>query len=173
MKYDTGAVRDDREGKGRFDLISKKVFNIVCDDLIGQYETTEQLLYTRVLKDFVNEHYLDSLFKVFRLVDMLANKEDTGFACKVKVNVEVINQQFDFNIGAVGLILLANRLEEGAKHYGERNWEKGIPIDRYIDSGLRHLIKTLVCNNEDHWGAFIWNLHCIIHELEKVNNNGR
>ena len=33
---------------------------------------------------------------------------------------------------------LARHFEGGAKKYGDRNWEKGQPISRYLDSALRH-----------------------------------
>lgn len=34
--------------------------------------------------------------------------------------------------------------EEGAKKYGERNWQKGIPAHCYIDSAIRHYLNTFV-----------------------------
>lgn len=34
---------------------------------------------------------------------------------------------------------LAVLLERGAEKYGERNWEKGQPVTRYLDSAVRHL----------------------------------
>lgn len=34
----------------------------------------------------------------------------------------------------LGLIRLSKHFEQGAKKYGERNWEKGIPIKSFIDS---------------------------------------
>jgi len=37
------------------------------------------------------------------------------------------------------LVALAHVFEAGAKKYGDRNWEAGIPIPRHIDSCLRHL----------------------------------
>lgn len=161
MEYDTGAVRDDREGKGRFDLISKEVLKVIYDE--NNFKTIDAILYAQTLIHFINGEYKEALFKVLKLVNYLANRTSINFACIIALD-NVRNN--DNDLGAVGLMLVANRLEEGAKHYGERNWEKGIPIDRYIDSGLRHLIKAQVCNDEDHWGAFIWNLHCIIHEHE-------
>ncbi|HUS51203.1 MAG TPA: dATP/dGTP diphosphohydrolase domain-containing protein, partial [Candidatus Paceibacterota bacterium] len=33
---------------------------------------------------------------------------------------------------------LAKHYENGAKKYGDRNWEKGQPLSRYLDSALRH-----------------------------------
>ena len=59
---------------------------------------------------------------------------------------------------------LARHLENGAKKYGDRNWEKGQPIMRYIDSALRHTFKWLEGNrDEDHLSAAMWNLQAAIH----------
>ena len=49
--------------------------------------------------------------------------------------------------------------EEGAKKYDERNWEKGIPLHCYIDSGVRHYLKWRRGDtDESHARAFIWNM---------------
>lgn len=54
--------------------------------------------------------------------------------------------------------------EHGALKYGERNWEKGIPLHSYIDSGVRHYLKYLRGDtDEEHRRAFIWNMLCAIH----------
>ena len=48
---------------------------------------------------------------------------------------------------------------EGCTKYGERNWEKGIPLSRYVDSASRHYVKALRGDtDESHSRAFIWNL---------------
>src|SRR5690606_29142060 len=58
----------------------------------------------------------------------------------------------------------AIQYEEGAKKYGERNWEKGIPLHSYIDSAVRHYLKFLRGDkDENHLRAFRWNLLCAIH----------
>ena len=38
---------------------------------------------------------------------------------------------------------LAKHLELGADKYGDRNWELGQPLSRYLDSALRHLFQVL------------------------------
>ena len=49
--------------------------------------------------------------------------------------------------------------EEGAKKYDERNWEKGIPLHCYIDSGVRHYLKWRRGDTDkSHARAFIWNM---------------
>lgn len=60
---------------------------------------------------------------------------------------------------ACALIRLSKHYEKGIKKYGERNWEKGIPISDMIDSGMRHLLKYLDGqNDEDHLTAAAWNI---------------
>lgn len=57
---------------------------------------------------------------------------------------------------------LAKIFEAGAKKYAERNWEKGIPTHRFMDSGLRHAMKYLAGRrDEDHLAMAIWNLVCL------------
>lgn len=58
---------------------------------------------------------------------------------------------------------LAIHFEKGAKKYGDRNWEKGIPLDRYMDSALRHLASYMEGRiDEDHLVAAAWNLLCAL-----------
>ena len=58
---------------------------------------------------------------------------------------------------------LAKHFEEGAKKYGENNWQKGIPVRCYIDSAIRHYLKWLRGDqDEPHDRAFCWNIICAI-----------
>jgi hypothetical protein len=53
--------------------------------------------------------------------------------------------------------------KKGAKRYGERNWEKGQPLSRYLDSCLRHLFQHLEGRtDEKHGVAALWNLCALI-----------
>ena len=57
------------------------------------------------------------------------------------------------------LLELAKHYEEGAVKYAERNWEQGIPLHCYIDSGVRHYLKLLRGDtDEPHDRAFLWNM---------------
>lgn len=54
---------------------------------------------------------------------------------------------------------LAQLYERGADKYGDRNWEQGQPLSRYLDSGMRHLFAVLNGEvDEDHAAAVVWNL---------------
>ena len=58
---------------------------------------------------------------------------------------------------------VSKHFEEGAKKYGEYNWQKGIPTHCYIDSAVRHYLKWLRGDNdENHDRAFVWNILCCI-----------
>lgn len=57
------------------------------------------------------------------------------------------------------IIDVAKHCEEGARKYGERNVDKGIPLHSLIDSALRHLAKfTAGETDEDHLRAAAWNV---------------
>lgn len=61
------------------------------------------------------------------------------------------------------MLEIAQHYEEGCKKYGDRNWEKGIPLHCYIDSGVRHLLKFYRGDkDENHGRAFVWNMMCAI-----------
>lgn len=71
-------------------------------------------------------------------------------------------------------------MTEKKKKYGQGNFKKGIPIDAYERSLLRHIHKYLVNKYEggneekdqDHLSAIIFNTLGIIHEqeMEKIKN---
>lgn len=59
---------------------------------------------------------------------------------------------------------LARHYEAGARKYEDRNWEKGIPISRCIDSCMRHIYKYIAgWKDEDHLAAAMWNIASIMH----------
>lgn len=65
------------------------------------------------------------------------------------------------------LLEVAKHFEEGAKKYGDNNWQKGIPSNCYIDSALRHYFKFRRGDkDEPHDRAFVWNLMCCIWEVD-------
>lgn len=72
------------------------------------------------------------------------------------------------------MLELSKHFENGAKKYGEYNWQKGIPVERYIDSAMRHYLKAKNGEiDEKHFDAFIWNVVCCIWTCEnkpELNN---
>ena len=127
--FDSGAVRDVTEGKGRCDLMPLQVIsNLLSGDKIlfclSKYQQTKNTL---------------ELYKALRECEKLF--KNTADMC----------------------LELAIHFEEGCKKYGERNWEKGIPVERYIDSAIRHYLKYLRGDfDERHDRALVWNICCLI-----------
>lgn len=72
-------------------------------------------------------------------------------------------------IPPVPLDRLAMLYEAGAIKYDARNWEKGIPVSRFLDSALRHINKWREgYRDEDHLIQGVFNLFGAIHTLEMV-----
>lgn len=64
---------------------------------------------------------------------------------------------------------LARHYENGAKKYGDRNWEKGQPLSRYLDSCYRHLIAVLDgLDDEDHAAAVAWNMFAYMATIQWI-----
>jgi hypothetical protein len=60
-------------------------------------------------------------------------------------------------------------LENGAKKYGDRNWEKGQPLSRMFDSAIRHMYSYMGGDrSEDHLTQARWNIGCMVHIEELV-----
>lgn len=123
-EFDTGAVRDIQEGKGRCDLLPLDIVGAILNDPVLVY-----------IDNYIRTGEINELISIFEIV---------GYHTKVS------------NILSVSI-----HYEEGLKKYGVRNWEKGIPLSSYIDSAVRHYLKTIRGDvDEEHYRAFIWNILC-------------
>jgi Domain of unknown function (DUF5664) len=64
---------------------------------------------------------------------------------------------------------VAKHFEAGADKYGERNWEKGQPLSKFLDSALRHLAKVLRGDtDEPHDRAAAWNVLCFLDTKRRI-----
>lgn len=138
-QFETGAVRDMREGKGRCDLMPLEVVaEYICDD----HDDTEYVLWH--IKEFLRTNSTSYLYGA------LDNFDKRHWNNMYTMFLEV-----------------AKHFEEGAKKYGPDNWKKGIPTYCYIDSAVRHYLKWLRGDkDEPHDRAFVWNLMCCIWEVD-------
>ena len=80
--------------------------------------------------------------------------------------------RFDL-ITPFGLRRVAQHYEGGAKIHDARNWEKGQPIMRFIDSSERHLqdLKAAILlgeQTEDNAAAIVWNMLGYMHTEEML-----
>ena len=64
---------------------------------------------------------------------------------------------------------LAVHYENGAKKYGDRNWELGQEMSAYLRSAMRHLARFMDGENgEDHLSACVWNIFGFIHTEKNI-----
>ncbi|MEK6882812.1 MAG: dATP/dGTP diphosphohydrolase domain-containing protein [Nanoarchaeota archaeon] len=87
-------------------------------------------------------------------------------------------------IGAISFTALKRYVHfqtEAAKKYPDGNWRKGIPLEEFEKSLMRHLQKyfsnkydgTSIEPDVDHLSAAWFNLQGIIHEEEKLNEKNK
>jgi hypothetical protein len=139
-EFATGAVRDMREGKGRCDLMPLEV---VAEYLVLAYPYSKPVM--EEVANFKKTNCTMHLYFALGKFAKLAYDEKD----------------------ATMLLEVAKHFEEGAKKYGENNWQKGIPVKCYIDSAIRHYLKWLRGDkDEPHDRAFVWNLMCCIWEVD-------
>ena len=66
---------------------------------------------------------------------------------------------------------LARHFEAGANKYDARNWEKGMPVHEYVNSGCRHLAREAYgLKDEPHLDALVWNLTCMLWTIDRIND---
>jgi hypothetical protein len=81
--------------------------------------------------------------------------------------------RFDL-ISDLALTRLAHVYERGADNHGERNWEKGLPISRFLESAVRHITQYKMSKyipelrKEDHLSQAAWNIFGAIHVSEMI-----
>ena len=129
-QFDTGCVRDIADGKGR------------CD-----------LLPLDVITHYIN--YCGGGDKVLFYLSRYIYSGDEELIYEALANFKKLVRW-----NSVDMFLeVSKHYEEGAKKYAERNWEMGMPLHCFIDSGVRHYLKFLRGDeDEPHDRAFVWNM---------------
>ena len=142
-EFESGAVRDVSEGKGRCDLLPL--------DVVGSIFTL-----TPLKRDSITCAIFEAIenFKV--------TKETESLLSAIVTFCELT----DISIHTM-LLETSKHFESGALKYGENNWKKGMPLHCYIDSAVRHFLKHLRGDtDEPHDRAFVWNLLCAVWTLK-------
>lgn len=139
-QFETGAVRDMREGKGRCDLMPLAVVSTLLSHQANFNKPID------CIREFQTSGYTAPLYQAIHFFLGLNRDWDCVYTMFLEVS---------------------KHFEEGAKKYGENNWQKGIPVHCYIDSAVRHYLKWLRGDkDEPHDRAFVWNLMCCIWEVD-------
>lgn len=143
VSFETGAVRDIQDDKGRFDLMPLEFVSVIV--LKGVSDKSKK------------EHIFNKLEKF---------QDETDDYMKYQILVGVLGQFIFayYDDDAVEAMLeLSIHFREGAEKYGEDNWKKGIPEWSYFSSAVRHLLKCIRGDeDENHKRAFMWNIMCLM-----------
>lgn len=132
-EFESGAVRDIQEGKGRCDLLP-------LSSVAEVYLHAGDLVIPKILNNIERYQKTGSNVYLSNVITEFIREYRNGDYHSLFIDVSI-------------------HFEEGAKKYGVDNWKKGIPTNCYIDSALRHFFKYLRGDtDEPHGRAFVWNL---------------
>jgi hypothetical protein len=88
------------------------------------------------------------------------------FASGAKRSGDCKTERWDL-ISPLALRRLAAVYDEGAKKYGEKNWELGMGIGGLLNHAIRHCYLYLGGDDsEDHLSHALWNLAAAVHSQE-------
>ena len=136
-EWESGAVRDNSQGKGRCDLLP---LGIIAVDA----ERGMDRVMIGLDKFLLGEGDERELYKVLHIFCQLREWEWETMLLEVAIHME-------------------NALVK----YPERNWEKGIPVHSYIDSAVRHYLKWRRGDeDEPHDRAFCWNVLAMLWTMQ-------
>lgn len=155
-QFETGAVRDVADGKGRCDLLPFteiacflrhcKGFPYPLVDIFDEFEEFERTLHPMHIYTIIDK------FCLYYQIDARAESDPvmTYYSCPSTMILE-----------------LAKHFEDGAKKYPARNWQHGMPWSCFVDSGTRHLLKVVRGDtDEPHQRAFLWNMFGLLWTME-------
>lgn len=178
--FESGAKREDKTGKGRYDLIPGDVMNELEDFAWETYFNNG--VTTCSVTDVSKSAYFDEWDNVELYYDFIVNVICYFFA---KDHIECIDEcdeisyEVDWNIFRSGLYEMRKELalhyESGARVHGVDNWKKGIPVygsERggcFLDSMRRHIDQALQGkDDEPHAISAIWNAFGAVWTLKNL-----
>jgi hypothetical protein len=173
--FDTGANRDCKDENGRTDLMP----TAVCARLINLAPTTNlATAKSKILKDkflmyaddFIytgnTEALILAMYEFIMQSDVFVEeyiKVAEKLECEPTLETVTAKQ-----LVTASLLPLSMHFKNGTLKYGERNWEKGMPLHSYIDSACRHYLKMNAgFMDEPHHLAVLWNLMCAVWTIER------
>ena len=96
------------------------------------------------------------------------DKPDDATMTAAKAKRDPIGVRYDL-ISPVAMKRLAVTYCEGAKRYGDRNWEQGLPVSNLVNHALAHIFAYLGGNtSEDDLIHAAWNLMAAAHMEETM-----
>lgn len=169
-EFGTGAVRDVPTGKGRMDLLPMRALRRISEEMypsckvIDSFDVAYHYGVTSIYK-FMEQPVGGRLNLIRGCYFMLWALE---YESEKHIRKPPANGAAALPPNA--LIIVAKVFEAGADKYDERNWELGIPVYRFIDSGLRHAAKHVRGDTEEpHLAQACWNFLCCLDTLIRID----
>jgi hypothetical protein len=173
-EFGSGAKREDKSGKGRYDLIPGEMMHEF--ELYTYKKYFAKDIFTRFSKyDVSLNAYFDEVDNIEKFFDLIASIIAVKYIPEHLQIGETVNEIFytkacwaSFHKGIICMRkALADHYEAGAKVHGVNNWKKGIPVSdserggNFVDSMRRHTDQYLDDKtDEPHAIAAIWNAFC-------------
>ena len=182
-EFSSGAKREDKSGKGRYDLIPGDIMADFVDYAWKEYFKEGPM--TICDTDISLNAYFDDMTDEELFFEFILNMTCLFFTDHEKLDetTDCVGERSyvvtwdDFHKALYEMReLLAKHYEAGAKVHGVNNWKKGIPISdserggNFVDSMRRHTDQALKgLDDEPHAISAIWNAFAAIWTLR--NNN--
>lgn len=190
-EFDSGAKRNTKDGKGRYDLIPEQIWDVinraiarasqptdlpVVDD---SYDLEPGFLYSckssLLMCAYLNpsrESIMDLIINLVVDSSLSASSDLDGIELMHEITFDDFMEEFNLVLGE-----LAKHYETGAEIYGVNNWKRGIPIMEsekggcFLDSMRRHLKQYINGeNDEPHMISCIWNAIGILWTMDKQDS---
>ena len=170
--FGTGAKREDKSGKGRYDLIPGDVMHDFEDYVEKAFTGCEGVIKSPTEVDVSSSAYFNDWQDKNNYYKFIVNVTAWNF---VRTPIDKDEMTYvEFRKGFYEMRkALAKHYEEGAKVHGVDNWKKGLPIygsERggcFLDSMRRHTDQMLQRKtDEPHAVAALWNAFCAVWTLK-------
>lgn len=136
-EFPSGAVRDIQKGKGRCDLLPLSI-------IAGYFDHIQLPVEAKILGAMNWYHTNHNPTHAYDALEAFCDDNWEGEPESM-------------------ILAVAKHFEAGAEKYGDSNWKKGIPCERYFDSAIRHYLKyERGDDDEPHDRAFVWNVLCCL-----------
>ena len=157
---------------------SNKSLWYTCLALPAEFDVVESSVstYTVIGLQFPGKHIFKYDCKVVENCNENKELKSRVFDSGAKRDLDNDKEDYIESISWVALKRYSKYMKTQESKYGRGNWKKGIPIEEYEKSLLRHIQKYLSNKYDgsldeidlDHLSAAFFNLQGLIHEIEKL-----